>query len=141
MTEDDARRIYHLDSVPTDAKCPKCDRRFRFSEEVEANICAVCICTLIAYQEAMEKKFPSVLVDLKQEPCGKGSMSIIYAYGVPDGRSGEFMAFLLDELPEALVKRNVPYMPVMPFSESATKKYLPDVMESLRKELTKWGVI
>ena len=141
MTEDDARRIYQLDRVPVESKCPKCDRTFRFEEEVKANLCAVCVCTLVAYQEAIEKKFPSVLVDLKQEPCGKGSMSMIYAYGVPDGRSGEFMAFLLDELPDALVKRTVPYMPVMPFSKSATKQFYPDVMDNLRKELAKWGVI
>jgi len=137
MTEATARRIYQLDKTISDVKCPKCDRTFRFEEEVAANLCATCVTILYAYQKAIATKFPSVLIDIGQ---GDGTM-IVSAFGIPDGRSGEFMEFLLDDLPAMLAEKDVQYLPVIPYSESATKKHFPETMEKLRKELSRLGVI
>lgn len=75
------------------------------------------------YEAAWADRFPSVRGEAKQE----GLMTVVDAYRVPDGRAGDFMTFLLDELPARLERAGVPLVPVTPHSESATRRFFPEL--------------
>lgn len=81
-----------------------------------------------AYQRVMKDSFPSVYIEATQE----AALIVMDAYLVPDNQTEDFSRFVLDQLPQRLEKEGVPFLPITPYSVSATQKYFPAIWQKGR---------
>ena len=79
--------------------------------------------TIRVYKRLIKTKFPTVYVRMFMH----NGTQLIEAFNVPDDSKKNFMIFILGELSNMLEKEGLPFIGIMPYSVTNTKKYFPEL--------------
>jgi hypothetical protein len=75
------------------------------------------------YKEIISIRYPNIIVRAVTFDFDL----IIEVFMVPDSKGAEFATYSMSQLYKLVKSKGVPYLPICEFSETATKKYYPDI--------------
>jgi hypothetical protein len=81
--------------------------------------------TTDAYLAILRQRFPGVVLRDDLGAPGPGVGPVLDVFCVPDGQEADFMQFVLDDMPDLLEASGLPFVALVPHSESATREFYP----------------
>lgn len=84
---------------------------------------------LVAYQTLIGDRYPTVLLRIAEIDDPEDASPLFDAFCVPDGRQGEFVQFVLEDLSLEAEQRGLPGAAFIPHGTTATRRYYPGAYE------------
>jgi len=84
-------------------------------------------------EKLLRKRFPTVIVQPHTPPVQGGECLAVFC--IPDKRIEAYSLFRMREFPELRERERLPWVTMVPYTESQTREHFPEVWQSARASL------